>query len=213
MTPRPKRRTGFQPMKSSEADLIYLVDQMVHDMGHRVALIRALADDLVRREGSRSPRLREATSQIAEAADYLARGLRMMRFFGSDEQPASCDFLVAILQPAMSWVSGYWGGSHLRADPTSRAAPHIQVRPGPARRGIVRLLGATRSRTISCDAETQTDSIVFHLTVHEPEFEPDAALLESVARSLHDAGAACKVERGPSDHTVRIALRLKRSAP
>ena len=212
MRRRSQKTTMSEQRPSPEVTHLLFVGRMVHHLGHSVAEIKALAEQLAHGDSSRLPHVMGISTRIAKAADELASGFRMMRLSAYEEKPVRCDFMKEILEPVLSFV-GMNSRLHLLVDPSIRLAPRVLVRPGLVKRALLLVLIALRPESIQCSGEVHEDSILFRLIVHILHTLRDEVEIEPFAVGLRDAGVPFTTEFRREDGALKITLNIERAAP
>jgi hypothetical protein len=158
------RKNSRKPTATfAEQEVIHFIGWIVHDLGHRVAMIRNIASVLRRETDFQSPRSRKRLDDLARAADDLATGFGMMRSLGASDEQAICDFVVDVLQPAISVAVGGRRQPRLIIDRTARRAPRVRLRRGPAFLVVGRLIARDTLGDVRCRASLQGSSVIFSL--------------------------------------------------
>jgi hypothetical protein len=177
----------------SEQELRRFVSMMVHDLGHRVHLIRSLAESLQQEPGLRSKRVRSRLDALAQAADDLAMGLRIMRSTGSGDDPLACEFVPDVMQPAASLALRGRSRARLLIDPTARELGRVRLRAGMAVLAIARLITSRQPDTIRCTASRGNRTVIINLeflsksgsAVYAADSELEGLLREAGVLSVH----------------------------
>lgn len=192
----------------SHLELIRFVGMMVHDLGHRVSMIRSWVDYLRREPSLRSGRGRETLDNLARAADDLAYGLRIMRSIGSDHDKVSCDFLADVMQPGASFAERGRGRARLLVGPSVRQAPRVRLRLGPAVLAITRLISRYQPDTIRCLAIHSNQTVIFTMELSRESDTGGYSHDGDLEKMLHEAGVLI-IRFSPSDGGRRLAASLE----
>lgn len=146
----------------STKEIVRLVKLMVHDLGHRVFFVRAIAYSLRDEPEFRSDRLRKEIEDLVRAVDDLEYGFDKMRHIDWDEI-AICNFVEDVLQPAMFFSTSRRHPIRLLVDPSVRKAPRVRLRRWPAFLAVIRLIANYEPESLRCKFSFSGSSAVCSL--------------------------------------------------
>ncbi len=183
-----RKRPKDPRAEHSEMELRLFVGMMVHDLGYRVHEIRYLAHSLQEEPGLRSERGRSRLDALANAADDLAIGLRIMRSIGSDDDSAACEFVPDVMEPAVSFALRGRRRTRLLIDPTARTLGRVQLRAGAAVLAIARLITTRQPDTIKCTASSVNQAVIMTLELWSESNSTDYVADTELDELLREAG-------------------------
>ncbi len=150
-----------QQTNTSEKVKFQFTQMILHDLSHMVAALRSETEILKRRE-TLSEKGTEHVEMISQLAGDIASGLKLINFYGSDEELILCDFFDEVLRTVISFSERYRHGFRVFIERAIRDAPKVLLRPGPARRALTLAISSTRPEKIRCTAKSLKDNVIFH---------------------------------------------------